>query len=29
LDAALTFEALPCGTRAVLVLPRRLPDLES
>ncbi len=29
LEAALTFEALPCGTRVVLVLPRRLPDLES
>lgn len=29
LDAALTFEALTCGTRVVLALPRRLPDLES
>jgi signal transduction histidine kinase len=29
LDAALTLEALPCGTRVVLALPRRLPDLES
>jgi two-component system sensor histidine kinase UhpB len=29
LGAALAFEALPCGTRVVVVLPTRLPDLES
>lgn len=29
LGAALAFEVLPCGTRVVVVLPSRLPDLES
>jgi hypothetical protein len=27
--AALTFEALDCGTRVAVVLPHRLPDLET
>ena len=29
LGAVLTFEALDCGTRVVIVLPHRLPDLET
>ncbi len=29
LGAVLAFETLPCGTRVVVVLPSRLPDLES